>query len=90
VGTNTGINYGKDFDEYLEILMTGLRKKKRSILNIFREWDRIIFPNSDSGMARHDQDAGASNLKRAMLMLEDDEVEEDEPDSEGLPGRGDL
>jgi len=46
VGANTGINYGKDFDEYLEILLTGLHKKKRSILNVFREWDRVIFPTS--------------------------------------------
>jgi len=80
VGTNTGINYGKDFNEYLEILLTGLRKKKRSILNVFRQWNRVIFPNSDSGMAGHEQDAGAGNLKRAMRMLEDDE---DEP--EDLP-----
>ncbi len=78
VGTNTGINYGKDFDEYLEILLTGLRKKKRSILNVFREWDHVIFPNSDSGMVVHNQDTGSS-LKRAMTMLNDDEDEQDEP-----------
>jgi len=81
VGTNTGINYGKDFDEYLEILLTGLHKKKHSILNVFREWDRVIFPNLDSGMVAHNQDTGGS-LKRAMMMLDDDEDEQDEGPSQ--------
>jgi hypothetical protein len=75
VGTNTGIDYGKDFEQYLEILLIGLRKKKKSILNVFREWDRIIFPNSDSGMVSHDQDTRDGNRKRAITMLEDDEDE---------------
>ena len=77
VGTNTGINYGKDFEEYLEVLMTGLRKKKRSILNVFKEWDQVIFPNSDSSLVRQDRDASSSGLKTAMTMLEDDEVDDD-------------
>ena len=81
MGTNTGINYGKDFEEYLEILMTGLRKKKKSILNVFRQWDRIIFPNSDSSLVRQVQNTN-SGLKMAMDMLEADEVEEDGPEEE--------
>lgn len=77
VGTNTGINYKKDFEEYLEILMKGLRKKKRSVLNVFREWDRVVFPNSDSSLvsgAGQDQNM-SSGLKTALDMLEADEVE---------------
>jgi hypothetical protein len=78
VGNNTGINYAQDFDEYLEILLTGLRKKKKSILNVFREWDRVVFPNSDSSMVGKDQET-SRGLKAAMEMLEADEVEEDGP-----------
>jgi hypothetical protein len=81
VGTNTGINYAKDFDEYLEILITGLRKKKRSILNVFREWDRVIFPDSDESLVRQDQSNTSSGLKTALTMLDADEVEEEEPAS---------
>ena len=80
MGTNTGINYGKDFEEYLEILMKGLRKKKKSVLNVFREWDRVIFPNSDSSLVRgvgQDQNM-SSGLKTALDMLEADEVEEED------------
>jgi hypothetical protein len=80
VGTNTGINYGKDFEEYLEILMKGLRRKKKSVLNIFREWDRVLFPNSDSSLVTGvGQDQNTSNgLKTALEMLEADEVEDED------------
>ena len=80
MGTNTGINYGKDFEEYLEILMKGLRKRKKSVLNVFREWDRVIFPNSDSSLVDgvgQDQNT-SSGLKTALDMLEADEVEEED------------
>jgi hypothetical protein len=34
VGSRTGINYFNDFEEYLTILETGLRRREKSILNI--------------------------------------------------------
>jgi hypothetical protein len=80
VGTNTGINYRRDYEEYLEILMKGIRKKKRSILNAFREWDQVVFPNSDSSLVSgggQDQNM-SSGLKTALDMLEADEAEEED------------
>ncbi|KAJ7823349.1 hypothetical protein B0H14DRAFT_2826880, partial [Mycena olivaceomarginata] len=50
-GDRTSIDYGARFDQYLEILLVGLREKSESILNIFKEWDRVVFPNSESGYA---------------------------------------
>jgi hypothetical protein len=77
VGTNTGINYGKDFEAYLETLLTGLRKKKSSILEVFRQWDRVIFPNSDSSLVRQQaQDATSNGLQKMMQMLDEDVEEE--------------
>jgi len=59
--------------------MSGLRKKKKSVLNIIREWDRVVFPNSESSLI--DQDACKSTgFKTAMQMLDDDEIEEDSAD----------
>lgn len=79
VGSSTGINYFNDLEEYLNILETGLRRKKKTILNIIREWDRKIFPNSDSSLVvkekKKDENSG---LKRAMDLLEADSEEEDE------------
>ena len=79
MGTNTGINYRRDFEEYLEILMKGIRKKKRSIMNVFREWDRVVFPNSDSSLMSGGQDM-SSGLRTALDMLEADDSESEEED----------
>ena len=60
--------------------MKGLQKKKKSVLNVFREWDRVIFPNSDWSLvsgAGQDQNT-SSGLKTALDMLEADEVEEED------------
>ena len=76
MGTNTGINYAKDFEEYLEILMTGLRLRKKSVVHVFREWDRVVFPDSDSSLVGRDQESTSSGLKAALELLEADEVEE--------------
>ena len=81
VGANTGINYGRDFEEYLEILMTGLQKKKKSILNVFRQWDHVIFPNSDSSLVGNADKDTSRGLKAALMMLEDDEEEEEEDET---------
>ena len=78
VGSSTGINYFNDLEEYLNILETGLRRKKKSVLNIIREWDKKIFPNSDSSLVvkekKKDVDSG---LKKAMDLLAADSEEED-------------
>jgi hypothetical protein len=74
-GNNTGIDYGKDFEEYLELLITGLQQKKKSILNVFRVWDRVIFPNSDSMLVKQAVVTN-SGMKTARAILADDEVED--------------
>ncbi|PPQ93016.1 hypothetical protein CVT25_006096 [Psilocybe cyanescens] len=76
VGTNTSINYEKDFAEYLEILVIGLQEKRKSVFNVFREWDQIVFPNSDSILIGCNQDT-SRGLKTALEMLKADEIEED-------------
>ncbi|KAH9955793.1 hypothetical protein BGW80DRAFT_1188197, partial [Lactifluus volemus] len=51
VGSSTGIRYFKDYEEYLTMLEVGLRRRKKSIVNIFREWDAKIFPDTASSLA---------------------------------------
>jgi hypothetical protein len=78
VGSSTGINYFNDLEEYLNILETGLRRKKKSVLNIIREWDKKIFPNSDSSLVvKEKKKDGNSRLKKVMDNLEADSEEED-------------
>ena len=76
VGNNTDINYARDFDEYLSFLLSGLRRKKKSVLNLFREWDHVVFPNSESSLIGQNT-VNSSGFKTAMQMLDDDEVEVD-------------
>jgi hypothetical protein len=78
VGSSTGIQYFKDYDEYLTVLETGLRRKKKTIVTIFREWDAKIFPETDSSLAgaKPSKDDSA-NLKVLMDSVEDDTDEED-------------
>ena len=60
--------------------MKGVWKKKRSILNVFREWDRVVFPNLDSSLVSssgQDQNM-SSGLKTALDMLKANEAEEED------------
>jgi hypothetical protein len=75
VGLSTGICYFRDFEEYLTILTTGLRRKKKSIINIIKQWDEKVFPDSESSLLRGRNDEGSS-LKKAMDLLEADSEED--------------
>ena len=87
VGSLTGINYFSDFKEYLTILETGLRRRKKSVFNIIKEWDEKIFPNSESSLVKGKKKDEGSGLKKAMDLLEADSEEEDNQ-IEGQGGNG--
>jgi len=78
VGTNTGIHYFDDYEEYLKILELSLRRKKKSVYNIIKEWDSRIFPNTESSIigakGKSTDDGG---VRRALDALDAD-AEEDE------------
>lgn len=80
-GATTNINYEALFEEYLDILTTGLRKKIPSILHVFSEWDRIIFPNAESSYAnptrRNEKSAGYHRAMEAMRAEEPGDTGED-------------
>jgi hypothetical protein len=65
-----------DYEEYLELLLTGLRERKKSIIGVFKEWDHIIFPNTDSSIVRGPVAGSSTGLKRAMEMLDKDSEDE--------------
>jgi len=61
------------------ILETGLRQKKKSIVNVIKQWDAKIFPNSDSSLVKgnfknSDENSG---VKKAMALLEADSEDEE-------------
>jgi len=78
VGASTGIRYLNDYEEYLTILETGLQQKKRSVVNIIKQWDEKIFPDTNSSLAKGNLKKGdESGLKKLMDSLADDSEEED-------------
>jgi hypothetical protein len=50
-GLNTGIKWHSEFESYLKYLLQGLQQHKASVLNIFRVWDDMFFPNTDTSLA---------------------------------------
>lgn len=81
VGSNTGINYFADYEEYVHLLEMGLYRRKKTIINLFKEWDRLVFPNTGSSLVGGSQSQESAGMKKAMALLDadDDEsgVEED-------------
>ena len=78
---STAIRYFDDYEEYLKILETGLRQKKKSVINIIKEWDSQIFPNTDSSLVgtmvkSTTDDRG---VRRAMEALDADSEEDEFP-----------
>ena len=87
VGLSTGICYFNDFKEYLMILETSLWQKKKSIVNVIKQWDEKIFPNSDLSLVTRKKNNKSSGLKKAMDLLAAD-LQEDDKEVEGWNGKG--
>jgi hypothetical protein len=61
------------------IIETGLRQKKKSVINIIKEWDENIFPETASSLVKGKKSDENSGLKKAMDLLAADSEEEEEP-----------
>jgi hypothetical protein len=76
VGTSTKTHYYDDYEEYLKLLKMGLYWKKKSVVNIIREWDSRIFPNTDSSLVVVKAKASEDNgVKKVMASLDADSDE---------------
>lgn len=75
-----GINYQDDYDHYLHLLIDGLDKCKKSILNVFQEWDETFFPATlETGFGARSRTANDAAMAQALEMLNagEEEVEEE-------------
>ncbi|KAJ7906928.1 hypothetical protein B0H13DRAFT_2332977 [Mycena leptocephala] len=66
------INWAADYELYLTYLTTGLKKRKASVLKIFRVWDDIFFPGRSDASARA-EDNGSSTVDAMDLLNADAE-----------------
>ncbi|KAJ7315125.1 hypothetical protein DFH08DRAFT_972163 [Mycena albidolilacea] len=91
-GDHTNTDYAARFDEYLGILTAGLRNKSPSILHVFSEWDRILFPNAPAGDVDSEQGGGrgkSDGYQRATEAIQAERPVEDEPEGAREDFRGD-
>jgi hypothetical protein len=59
-------------------LTTGLKKRKVSVLNIFRVWDNIFFPGQSDASARAENDRGGMVDVMDLLNAEEKPKNNDE------------
>ncbi|KAJ7824815.1 hypothetical protein B0H14DRAFT_3469027 [Mycena olivaceomarginata] len=80
-GAETGINWQADLEKYIKYLQNGLDKRKASVLRIFREWDEIFFPDTNSSLGANGKANGngggnaEKQMQDAMDLLNADEEE---------------
>jgi hypothetical protein len=67
----------------LKYLLKGLHDRKQSVLNIFRVWDKFIFPHTSSSLSGRPTQADANNISTrdvlALLNADVTEIEASEP-----------
>ncbi|KAJ6576156.1 hypothetical protein DFH09DRAFT_812720, partial [Mycena vulgaris] len=73
-GAQTGINRHSDLEKYIQYLQSGLDKRKASVLNLFREWGELFFPESEMSLAGKNADDGRAEhtMKDVMDLLDAD------------------
>ena len=79
-GQEMRINYQDDYDHYLQLLIDGLDKCKKSIFNIFWVWDQTFFPATlDMGFVARSWTANDDVMAQALELLNagEEEVEEE-------------
>ncbi|EGO25546.1 hypothetical protein SERLADRAFT_335289, partial [Serpula lacrymans var. lacrymans S7.9] len=75
-GAESGIHWHEDFDNYLQFLLSGLKKQKRSVLHIFRQWDMALFPNTEHGLAGQLTNTGRDQLMQSVMAALDEDEDE--------------
>lgn len=84
-GAQTGIDWQADLEKYINYLQSGLDKRKASVLTIFRMWDEIFFPASDTGLGGKASDNdGERRMQDVMELLnaDDDEAVQEESEAD--------
>lgn len=74
----------------MEYLFKEIHKKRKSVLNIIRTWDNVLFPNRDAkdGYVKVAQGTERGEMQHALEMLKDDEIEDEDEPNEDEPANG--
>ncbi|KAI4294083.1 hypothetical protein K525DRAFT_213528, partial [Schizophyllum commune Loenen D] len=90
IGSSTKLDYMAVYNDYLEKLVNGLTRKHTSILNVFRVWNREIFPHAAATRAGASDQAAAEDKSRrvADLFAAEREDNAEEQGRAGLEAQG--
>jgi hypothetical protein len=80
-GTTTGINWHLEYESYLQYLLKGLRQRKASVVNIFRVWDKTLFPHTSDSLSRKSMHITTTveATRDALDALNADGVDDEDP-----------
>lgn len=82
IGPQTTHNWQDDFNDYLRILQTGLRDRLPATRQLFRDWDRLVFGQTQSqygGLVGGAVDARQATMNAALDLMH---TQQPEPESE--------
>ncbi|KAJ7821301.1 hypothetical protein B0H14DRAFT_3146734 [Mycena olivaceomarginata] len=86
VGDVTGINYYDRYNEYLEKIFEGLRRRQKWARDLFVFWDSHLFPETNGsqfgGGVRPDDEAARVEMEGATDLLMEMPVVSDEEDAD--------
>ncbi|KAJ6475190.1 hypothetical protein DFH09DRAFT_846349, partial [Mycena vulgaris] len=75
-GAQTGINRHSNLEKYIQYLQSGLDKRKASVLNLFREWGELLFPESETSLTgKNADDSRAEHTMKDVMDLLDADAE---------------
>ncbi|KAH7093877.1 hypothetical protein BKA62DRAFT_775781 [Auriculariales sp. MPI-PUGE-AT-0066] len=82
----SGINYRKSYDRIAQYLQSGLDKKKKSVVLLFKHWDETIYPSKATmyGTKHGSRKDGDEEFELQMALLNDNEEVSSEDESEAL------
>ncbi|KAL1698845.1 hypothetical protein EV121DRAFT_174997, partial [Schizophyllum commune] len=77
IGRSTGIDYMSVYQDYLGKLVTGLAQKHTAIINVFRVWNREIFPHATATRAGEADQAAVEEKSQHVAELFAEEREDE-------------
>jgi hypothetical protein len=80
-GVQTGINWKSTHDNILVYLLTGLTERRCGIVELFRAWDDVLFPDAEEpsmGAARGTEPAAGVGCRKMLAVLREMDVVQEE------------
>ncbi|KAL0566350.1 hypothetical protein V5O48_015666, partial [Marasmius crinis-equi] len=82
IGGVTGINWLDVHEQYLQLIMDGLRGRLVTFRQLIREWDEALFPGTETSIVGSSRQQPRLELSNALALMENAEVEEEDQEQD--------